>query len=237
MKLTLVRRQTRTHDTESFLFQPEQPFSFKPGQFLRWNLPHPEADDRGESRFFTISSSPTEPEIMLTTKFTEGGSTFKETLKKLAIGHTVEVGLPLGGFVLPDDANQPVVLVAGGVGITPYRSMLKWMVDTHQPTPVWLVYGLRSDQDMLFREELDSWAASTPTIKITYVPSQPPAGWTGETGNLSAAGVLRMVGSTDHPVYLSGPEPMIQALKQQFIDAAIPESQIKTDFFPGYSDV
>lgn len=238
MKLTLVRRQLQTHDTESFYFRPETPISYTAGQYLHWHLPHEPADDRGIDRYFTISSAPNEPEIALTTKFSDPGSSFKRALKALAVGQTIEAGELEGDFILPPDPDQAVVFVAGGVGITPLRSMLKWITSHNLPTPVHLIHGCRSDQDELFAAELAEWSATRPNLKVTYVLGSAPEGWQGERGKLSGDTILRLTGDlSGRPVYLSGPEPMVKSFKQQLIDSGISPKQIKMDDFPGYTDV
>lgn len=236
MKITLVRRQIQTHDTESFYFELEQPISYQPGQFLRWVLPHAEVDERGSSRYFSISSSPTEQNIMLTTKFSIIGSSFKKALKELAVGGTIEVGPALGDFILPDDPTTPILMVAGGVGITPFRSMLKYITDKNLTTAVKLIYGCKSNQDKLFGAELAKWAEQKLNIEIHYVFEESPAGWNGQSGFLTADIIMQQVGSLAvQNLYLSGPEPMTKALYEQLLSANVPEYQIKTDFFPGYT--
>lgn len=238
MKLTLVRRQHQTHNIESFYFKPAEPLHPVAGQYLHYILPHDGVDNRGDNRYFTISASPTETEIALTTKFSEPGSSFKRALQRLSIGQTIEADGLDGDFVLPLDPNQAVIFVAGGVGITPFRSMLKYIVDTNFSTPVHLIYGCRSERDIPFKDELDTWAASHPNIAITYVLGNASADWLGERGNLSGETILRLAGTVDNrPVYLSGPEPMVKSLKQQLIDAGVSPTEIKMDDFPGYINV
>lgn len=237
MKLKLVRRQPETHDTETFFWQPDHPVDFKPGQYLKWTIRDDHKDDRGDSRWFTIAASPTEPNLRLTTKFHDNGSTFKKTLKLLSIGEEIEGFGPMGSFLLPEDVNQPLVFVAGGIGITPFRAMLKYMVDKNIGTSVHLLYACRSDQDIAFFEELKELAASHPNIKITYILGTPSQTVLSETGQLTAQRILDLTKDDRNPnYYLSGPEPMVEALQQELIKL-IPEERVKHDFFPGYTEV
>lgn len=238
MKMTLVRRQPQTHDTESFYFKSEAPLAYQPGQYLHWSLPHPESDERGEKRYFSIASSPTEPEVMFTTKFAEASSSFKTALKSLAIGQVLEAEGPEGDFVLPSHPDHAVVLVAGGVGITPFRSMLKYMADSGQNRPVYLLYGCRSEQDQLFAPEIDQWSVSCLNLTVTYLLGQASASWNGQRGNLSGRRILDLAGDLGaRSVYLSGPELMVKSLQEQLIDLSVPENQIQIDDFPGYADI
>lgn len=224
MRLTLFKRQPETHDTERFYFKPEQKFEYTPGQFLRWILPHDHTDDRSAERFFTIASSPTEDLIMLCTKFnTERSSTFKTRLKAMEIGQALEIKGPMGSFVLPENANLPVTFVASGIGITPYRSILKFLYDTHQSRPVTLLYGARSNQDFAFRPELALWA---PTIEadVSYF-----------TEKLTPEEIFNA--SKNSIIYLSGPQPVAEELKQGLLGLGVELGRIKTDFFPGYSQI
>lgn len=229
MKLTLVQRTPQTHDTESFCFKPEEPVDYQPGQFFKWTLQHPNPDDRGVNRFFTISSSPTEEFICLTTKFNaERSSSFKSALKALRPDETIEAVRPSGSFVLPEEQDQPVVFVAGGIGITPFRSMLKFLHDGHISRPIELLYGVRSDQDITFKDELDEWSKADAALKISYIIGEP----------LSGDKIYELVPDAKTKlVYLSGPEPMIEALEQQLLAAGQPEELIKTDYFPNYTAI
>lgn len=237
MKLKLVKRQSETHDTETFFWQPDQPVDFKPGQYLKWTIRDDHKDERGDSRWFTIAASPTEPNLRLTTKFNDKGSSFKKTLKFLSIGDEIEGFGPLGSFLLPEGADQPLVFVAGGIGITPFRAMLKYMADKNIGTQVHLLYAARSDQDIAFFEEFEQFKTTHPNIKITYVLSAPSPTIPSETGQLTAQRILDLTKEDGNPnYYLSGPEPMVEALQQELIKL-IPVERVKHDFFPGYTEV
>jgi glycine betaine catabolism B len=237
MKLTLKDRSPETHDTENFFWEPEAPLDFKSGQFLRWNLPHENPDDRGTSRFFSIASSPTEELIRLTTKFNPQGSSFKKALQKINVGDAIEASGPMGSFTLDTDSTDELVLVAGGIGVTPYRSMLKYMHDTGKFIPVHLIYACRSPQDVAFAELFGELRQEHQDFKITYVfESEGDFKESYRTGRLSAEMIQDICGNDDsQKVYLSGPEPMIKSLKEQLLASGHSEELIKTDYFPGYS--
>ncbi|MBI2285225.1 FAD-dependent oxidoreductase [Candidatus Saccharibacteria bacterium] len=124
MKLKFVGKKKEEEHVYSFIFEPSNKVSWQPGQYLHYELPHPDTDDRGIERWFTISAPPYEKNIMLTTRFdSQRSSTFKKALHKLKPGQEVEAGEPRGDFLLEPDASRHV-LIAGGIGVTPYRSML-----------------------------------------------------------------------------------------------------------------
>jgi ferredoxin-NADP reductase len=236
MKLTLAKRQPETHDVESFFWQPEAPFDFKPGQYLRWMIRDDHPDERGTAHFFTIASSPTEPLIRLTTKFAaEHSSTFKRDLKLMSEGETLEAFGPLGSFVLPDDPNQPITLVAGGIGVTPFRSMLRYLTDKGIAQPLHLIYVCRSDQDITYQQEFETILAAQPAFRLTYVLDAASLTVKSEVGRLDGGKILTLSPNTGQPYYLSGPEPMVKAFKEQLVAAGLSEEQIKTDYFPGYT--
>src|SRR5690349_12906121 len=108
---------------KTFWFKPEKPVKYTAGQFTEIYLPHDNADNRGQRRWFTVSSSPTDPMVSITTKFaTEHGSTFKQTLAALKPGTPLKLADPMGDFVLPKDPSIPLIFVAGGIGVTPMHS-------------------------------------------------------------------------------------------------------------------
>ncbi len=234
--MTLSRRQPETHDVESFIWKPEQPVSFKPGQYLRWTQTDDKADDRGNARFFSISASPTEEVIRFTTKFADKSSSFKQNLQLLSPGDKLDAFGPMGSFLLPEDPATPVILVAGGIGVTPFRSMLKFMVDNNIATPVTLLYAARSDQDIAFQAELENWATLHPNFKITYILSTASTRLKSEAGQLDGQRIVDLAQAAPNAIfYLSGPEPMIESLATQ-LQQLLPEERIKTDYFPGYTE-
>src|SRR5674476_218591 len=133
MKAQLHHIDSETDNIKTFWFEPDKPFHFTAGQFSELYLPHDHPDERGEKRWFTISSSPHEKLVSITTKFAlERGSSFKQTLSQLKPDATVELAEAMGDFVLPVDQTRPLIFIAGGIGLTPFHSMLTWLTDTHE---------------------------------------------------------------------------------------------------------
>lgn len=219
MKAFLDHTQSEENNIISYWFEPETPVQFTPGQYLRWYLPHANPDARGERRFFTLSSSPTEsPLISFTTKFsTSNSSSFKTRLKALKPGDEIEFTGPMGDFVLPKDPNIPLVFVAGGIGCTPFRSIAKWLQDSNQKRSIKFVYCARSLDEVAF-EKLFKTNSATFTVF---------------TGRPKATQILDLTDKNE-TFYLSGPEQMIDGLSQNLISKGIDKNRIITDLFPGY---
>jgi ferredoxin-NADP reductase/nitrite reductase/ring-hydroxylating ferredoxin subunit len=225
-RTTLVLAETRpeTPDVTSFLFTSEAPLHWQAGQFLRYRLPHPDPDGRGTTRYFTIASAPHEGHVMLTTRFAEErGSTFKRALRALSVGARVEVDEPAGDFTL--DADAPQVLIAGGIGITPFRAMLLDLDHRERPVNATLVYAHRPS-DVVYGKEIDGLRRRHPRLVVRHVVS--PARITEEVIRSVAPDPARLT------FYGSGPEPLVKALEGILSGMGVPDAHVKRDYFPGY---
>jgi ferredoxin-NADP reductase len=225
MKLTLTARRREAEDVTSFIFRPETPLTWRAGQFLHYSLPHPDADERGTTRYFTIASAPFEKDIMLTTRFArDRSSSFKRALRELPLGATVEVGAPDGDFVL-DDPGRDHVLIAGGIGVTPFRAMLLDLDHQQLPINATVVYANRT-ADVAYRAELDGLARRHPHLAIRYMVSP---------DRVTAASIRAVAPELEKPIFhVSGPEPFVDALGGMLSGLRVPDTQVKRDYFPGY---
>src|SRR5947209_8489909 len=170
MKLTLTEIRPESSDVTSFLFEPDGELAWQAGQYLRYTLPHPDADDRGVQRYFTASSAPHERHVRLTTRrAVERGSTFKRALFGLEPGTTVEADAPAGSFTIAEPEGR-YLLVAGGIGITPFRAILADLARRGRPLAGRLLYANRNDE-IVFRNELDRLAEANPDFSIRYLVS------------------------------------------------------------------
>jgi ferredoxin-NADP reductase len=233
MKVTFVKSQPEAPNIETFWFQPEKPIDFVAGQFIELTLPHKQVDDRGQKRWFTVSSSPTDDNLSITTRFSDSGSSFKQALRALQPGTVVDMDPPMGDFVLPQDPSVPLVFVAGGMGVTPYHSILKWLADTGEQRPIRFIYAVRIEDDIIFQNTFNA-----AHVHATIVVSEPSDAWGGERGHLSGEQIIKLTEPAENAlVYISGPEPMIENLEKQLLELKIPKNQLVTDFFPGYDPV
>jgi ferredoxin-NADP reductase len=234
VKLSAIKNET--HDTRSFIFEKPAEFNFVAGQHLRWRHDHNSSDNRGITRPFSISASPTENFLMFTTKFApENGSSFKKALRELSPGVEFQVDGPKGEFILPEDRSVPIVFLGGGVGITPFRSIIKWATDDKIPTKLTLIYANKTPGDIIFKREFDDWATKNPNFKTTYTVDTPNEGWTGEVGRMSGEMIQRCVTDLSKPHYfICGPEGMINSYQEILRGLGISEDQIRTENFSGY---
>lgn len=236
MRIRLKEKRPETSDVISFIFDlAGQPLSYIPGQFVFFELDSLAfPDERGKRRHFTISSSPTETDIvMFTTRLR--GSGFKETLRQAEPGYELTMETPRGGFVLPEGDTRPHVMIAGGIGITPYRAILRHAADSQRSLRATLLYFNRVESDIIFRQELDSLSSQIPTLRVVHALDEPTFGWTGESGRLSEALLNKYAQDRQEPrFWLSGPPPMVNAYAEMLLSLGINADSIKKDSFTGY---
>jgi ferredoxin-NADP reductase len=224
MKFTLSATKQEATDTFSFIFAPEQPLQWKAGQLLRYVLNHPNPDDRGVERFFSIASAPHEKHVMLTTRFAQKSSSFKKALKNLRPGDAIQAHDLEGDFVV-DDSEKTFVFIAGGIGITPFRAILLDLEYNKRPLNVQLLYANR-DNDFPYRKELDALRTRHLEFRIDYVVSP---------NRIDEKSIPQLVPDIQEPMlYVSGPEPMVESMDETLKKIGVPEERIKNDFFPGY---
>lgn len=224
MVLTLFEKVHLIDNVWAFRFKPNEAFSWTAGQYVRVELPHKNPDKEGTKRWFTNSAAPFEGIMQITTRMT--GSTFKQALSKLEPGDELQlIENPEGDFVW-QDSELPIVFVAGGIGVTPFHSILKQRAHDGLPLNVTLVYGSRTP-DVSFKDEFMQWQAADPNLKIHYLVGEP----------LTAESITRAVPTLNQSlVYVSGPEPMVQALSEDLLKHGLSEAQLKRDEFPNYNE-
>jgi ferredoxin-NADP reductase len=225
VKLTLIERKTEVPGVETFVFNPADPFTWKAGQFLHYVLHHRPTDDRGSDRWFTIAASPGENVVKITTRFAnDKRSSFKTTLSGFKIGENIEVA-DLDGDLTVEDLEKECVFIAGGIGITPFRAILKDLDEKKAQVSITLLYSNR-DQNILFKDELENFAKTNSNLKIHYIISPE---------RIDVAKIKEFVPDMEKPLfYVSGPEPMVESLGNALKDAGIPPERLKQDWFPGY---
>ena len=240
-KETLVlkfREKNRlTPDIYEFTFAPERKLAFTPGQYMEWTLGCAGPDSRGNRRFFTLASAPTEHNLKIGIKFPENSSSYKTALLTMK-RDTPIVATGLGGdFVLPKNPRQKLVFIAGGIGITPFRSMIKYLLDIRQRRPIVLFYSVKTVAEIAYKDIFDQ-AVRELGIKVIYAvtdPSNIPAAWTGKIGRISVEQLKAEVPDYRRSeFYISGPDAMVDGFKDSLSQLGIKGSQIKTDYFAGF---
>jgi ferredoxin-NADP reductase/Na+-translocating ferredoxin:NAD+ oxidoreductase RnfD subunit len=216
-----------------FSFSSDRPVDFKPGQYLEWTLPHSHVDSRGNRRTFSIASAQDENELRVAIKASEPGSSFKNALLALQPGDPITTGLLAGNFVMPDDITQPLVFVAGGIGITPFLSMVKTMIKNQERRNIVLFY-LVSNQAEYCYEALWKQAES---VGVRVVPvltrGEPNKSWYGLSGRLTREMLQKEVPAfTKRRYYLSGPSGLVD--NYAILLRGLGVQAIVTDHFSGY---
>ena len=230
LRLRLKEVQQLSDRISNYVFEPDRKLDFKAGQYIEWTLPIGQSiktDDRGNRRTFTIASSPTEDTIQLGVKFYRPSSAFKQTLQTMKPGQYLYAGQLAGNFTLPHDATKKLVFVAGGIGITPFRSMLKYLIDTDDKRDVTLLYLVNGPEEIVYKDIL-AQATKHGTTIIPVVAN-------GKTDIFNQTLLEDKLGDyQNRTFYLSGPKPMVDHCKHTLLSLNIPRTHIETDYFSGY---
>jgi ferredoxin-NADP reductase len=189
--------------------------------------------NRELKKHFTISSSPTEKKfIEFTKKLT--GSEFSNALEDLSIGAKAKIDAPYGKFTLDKEHNK-IAMLSGGIGITPLRSICKYVTDKKLKKSIILLYGNNTAQDIAFKEEFEILQKQNKNLKIIHVLNKPPPEWKGYTGFIDSNTIKKEI--TDYKkrlFYTCGPPGMINAMKKILQELNLPKSQIRIENFTGY---
>ncbi len=223
-ELTLIEKEHLVDNVWAFRFTPERHLSWLPGQFIRVEIPHNNPDSEGTKRWFTISSIPPDGFLQITTRITD--TTFKQALAGLPMDGKIQlIEQPHGDFVW-QDSDKPLVLIAGGIGITPYYSILKARGLSDLPVSATLIYSGRTD-DLPFKQEFDEASKRHPELSVQYVIGE----------QLTAEKLTQIVPDlASSSVYISGPEPMVEVLGKALVTKGLPEESLHQDFFPHYTE-
>ncbi len=223
-------------DTYDFIFAPTRKFAFAPGQYMEWTLGHNDVDSRGNRRYFTLASAPTEHHLRLGVKFYRASSTFKKAMLSMEKGHEITAAQLSGEFVLPRDPRQKCVFIAGGIGVTPFRSMIKYLLDIRQKRPIAIFYANKTIDEIVYKDVFDR-AQQELGIKTIYSITDTrnlPAAWTGEIGRISPQLIKATIPQYKNCIfYISGSRDMVDSFKGILKGLGISNSQIKSDYFSG----
>jgi glycine betaine catabolism B len=222
----------------SFTFPRPDGFTHRLGQYMEWTLPVPNADSRGSRRHFSIASSPTEPDIMIAARFAPPLSRYKQVMVRLEPGSLVTAGELGGDFVLPRDPSIPLAFIAGGIGITPFRSMMKYLLDSGQRRDIVLLYSNYREEEIVFKGVLCD-AEKKVGVKIVHTLTDRNGirdGWQGRTGFIDAEMIRQEVPGLDARLFfVSGSPGMVNTMKRVLRSAGVPRRHVRSDYFPGYS--
>ncbi len=234
--LELVGRSHLSDNTYEFHFASDGPVPFMPGQYIEWTLPHDNPDNRGNRRYFTISSAPNDPVVSLGVKFYNPASTFKRALAQMQPHDTLSVSHIAGDFTLPRNKKRKLVFIAGGIGVTPFASMVRHMLVQKDARTAVLFYANRTKNDIAYKEVFDQ-AARELGLKTIYALSNEPAPPHGMYRGVIDADLIRreVPDFAERTFYLSGPHGMVDSFKHALREMGVPRHRIKIDYFPGYA--
>lgn len=233
--LTLKVKRFIARDTYEFEFETPNELKYIPGQYMEWTLPHPGMDDRGNRRYFSLSSTQEESPAFAIKYYTPPSS-YKKNLLQMPIGATLSATSLAGDFTLPRQIDAPMVFIAGGIGIAPFRSMIKQVIQAKKPIDITLIYINKTADEVCY---LSLWEeAKIYGVKTHFVLTDKenlPNPWHGLIGHLSPKMIASVVPKWQSSVYyISGPQRLVEAAEEVLKELNLPKQQIVTDFFPGY---
>ncbi len=234
VRMHLTEVQQISDRVYNYVFKPEQAFTFIPGQYMEWTLSGVPYDSRGNRRTLTIASSPTEDTVQLGIKYADRSSAYKSTLSQMQLGDEIYASQLAGNFTLDAASTDKLVFIAGGIGITPIRSMIKYLVDTNQHRDIILLYVVPVASELAYAKDFIEARQYGVTIKpivtreATNMPGVINAKFTKDL-------LLKCVPDYDERTfYISGPSAMVDGSKRYLHQLDVPHARIKTDHFTGY---
>lgn len=233
--LTLSSKQKIALDTYEFAFNAQN-FKFQAGQYMEWTISHSRPDIRGVRRFFTIASSPLDKQLKIAIRFADKSSSFKNTLMDLKSGQKIIASQLAGDFVLPSNIDQKLIFIAGGIGVTPFVSMTRYLLEVNQKRNITLFYFNKTVEEIAYKELFDS--AESIGLKTVYSLTDKehvPSDWQGKQGRLDKKMLTDAVSDFENCLYyLSGPSALVSSYKKILLENGISPNKIKTDYFPGF---
>lgn len=233
----LSGREEVAERTMAFFFEKPPNWTFRAGQFIDMTLINPpETDAEGNTRGFSIASAPHEPMIMVTTRLRD--SAFKRVLRSMPPGTAVKIEGPFGNLGLHNNAARPAVFLAGGIGVTPFRSIVVRAAKEKLPHRIFLFYGNRRPEDAPFLDELSALARENPNFQ--FIPtmtemSRSGREWKGETGRIDKLMLARYLAGIQSAIYyIAGPPAMVIGLHAMLNDAGVDDDDIRLEEFTGY---
>lgn len=236
--LKLSRIEQAGEGTYDFVFDPGEKVNFRAGQYMEWTLGHEKPDSRGNRRYFTIASSPTESEIRLGAKFYENPSTFKKKMLSLRPGDEMMMGQLAGDFTLPFGKNKKLAFLAGGIGVTPFRSMAKYLSDKNEKRDVVMLYSNKKPGEIAYKEIFDEAGGKIGmrTVYVLTAGGEMPEGLNARGGQINKEMIeVEIPDYMERTFYISGPHGMVNAMENALRGMGVKRGRIKTDYFPGFA--
>ena len=235
---TLEAREEIAEGTMAFHFRKPSGFEFKPGQAIDVILTSSASapGDQSTRHTFSIVSAPFQDDLVIATRMRD--SAYKRALKSMTVGAQLAIDGPSGSLGLHKDPARAGVLIAGGIGITPFMSMLRQAAKDHRQQRLILLYSNRRPEDAAFLSELQQLEGQNPKFRLVATMTQMQAShlpWAGQTGLITAELVGSAVGDLSAPIfYVAGPPGMVEAMRQTLNGAGIDDDDIRSEAFYGY---
>jgi ferredoxin-NADP reductase len=233
----LLNRVEVAEGTMVFQFEKPPGFVFKPGQSADLTLLNPpETDSEGNVRTFSIASAPFEDQLMFATRMRD--TAFKRSLRKVPLGAVVKMDSAIGSFTLHKNSARPAVFIAGGIGITPFSSIVRQADHDHAPHKLYLFYSNRRPKDTPFLGILQNLEKTNPNFRFIATMTEMPRSnktWNGDTGRINKEMLSKYLNDLRGPIYyIAGPPAMVSGLKTMLVESGVDEDEIRTDEFAGY---
>jgi glycine betaine catabolism B len=221
----------RTHNVTSFRFPRPAELNYKAGQFFFITL---KAKRKELKKHFSFSSSPTEKTyIEFTKKLSD--SNFSNTLKALKEGDWARIDAPYGKFTFEGE-HRKIGLIAGGIGITPFKSICQYCTDMRLETKVTLLYGNRTEDDIAFRKELEALQRQNKNLKVVFTLNEASSEWEGATGLITVEMIKKEIPNYEENMfYTCGPPKMVEIMGKLVEQLGLPKTQLKREYFTGYT--
>jgi ferredoxin-NADP reductase len=236
-KAILKGRDTLCNGTTGLYFEKPDGFKFKPGQFANFTLDSVVTTDPGGiTRSLSIASAPHEKELMVAMRMRDTG--FKRIASALPIGAPFLLEGPYGNLVLHRDVTQPAVFLAGGIGITPFRSIIRHATEVGSAHKIFLFYSIRRLEEAAFLNELREIQELNPRFKFIPTITHPdgiPHDWRGEIGHITEPMLMRWLPDFQAPIfYIAGPPGMVAGTREILGVAGVSDDNIRAEEFAGY---
>jgi ferredoxin-NADP reductase len=233
----LNERRDAAEGTMAFHLEKPPGFQFKAGQYMNVTLiDPPETDAEGNTRSFSIASAPFETDLVVTTRMRD--TAFKRVFRTITLKSEIRISGPFGSFTLHTDASRPAVFLVGGIGITPFRSMILQAAKDKLALKLYLFYSNRRPEDAAFLDDLQKAEKQNPNYKFIGTmtdirKSKRP--WQGESGYITEEMLRKWVRDLNGPIYyMAGPPGMVAAMRQMLSTSGIGDDDIRTEEFTGY---
>ena len=233
----LLSRTSVAERTIAFHFAKPPGYSFKAGQAADLTLLNPpETDSEGNIRTFSIASPPFEGQLTVATRMRD--TAFKRSLKAVPIGTEINIASPTGSFTLHKNSNKPAVFLAGGIGITPFFSIVRQADHDQSLHKLYLFYSNRRPEDAAFLETLQSLERTNANFRLIATMtemSRSSKKWERETGLINIEMLSQHLGNLQGPIYyIAGPPAMVTDMRKMLVASGVDEDDIRTEEFAGY---